>query len=178
MEGDTLHFASRGNRPGPEITLVQGNHLIEARIRADLAHQRSSVSVSGYDASAREVIDEEAGVDAILAEVSGGRIGPSVLEQVMGERRSFVVREAPITVGEARDWARAQMLHRCRQFVTVVGTTHGTPEMTVGSRLTLERVGEAFEGDGYYVTRVCQTYDLTNGHRTEFEAERATINST
>ena len=35
--------------------------------------------------------------------------------------------------------------------------------MVVGSRLTLERVGAPFEGDGYYVTRVRHTYDLAHG---------------
>jgi len=48
--------------------------------------------------------------------------------------------------------------------------------LTVGSRLTLERVGTPFNGPGYYVTRVCHTYDpKRNGLRTRFEAERATV---
>ena len=48
--------------------------------------------------------------------------------------------------------------------------------MVVGSRLTLERVGAPFEGDGYYVTRVRHTFDLIRGLRTRFEAERPTLN--
>ena len=67
------------------------------------------------------------------------------------------------------------MLRRARGFVTVRGLTNGSPEMRVGSLLTLERVGEVFNGGGYYVTRVRHTYDLTEGHRTHFEAERATV---
>jgi hypothetical protein len=45
----------------------------------------------------------------------------------------------------------------------------------VGSNLTLQRMGRPFEGAGYYTTHVCHTYDNTNGHRTRFIAERATI---
>jgi uncharacterized protein len=51
------------------------------------------------------------------------------------------------------------------------------PDLAVGSHLTLERAGAPFEGDGYYATRVRHSYDLQNGHRTRFEAERATVNS-
>jgi hypothetical protein len=40
----------------------------------------------------------------------------------------------------------------------------------------LQRVGSAFAGDGYYVTRVCHTYDLVRGLRTHFDAERSTVN--
>ena len=49
--------------------------------------------------------------------------------------------------------------------------------MVVGSQLKLDSVGAPFSGDGYYVVRVCHTYDLTNGYRTHFEATRPTINA-
>lgn len=57
-----------------------------------------------------------------------------------------------------------------------MGTTRGTPDMTVGSILDLRAVGKAFDGDGYYVTRVQHTFDLERGLRTHFEAERSTVN--
>jgi hypothetical protein len=46
----------------------------------------------------------------------------------------------------------------------------------VGSRLSLSLVGDPFEGDGYYTTRVRHTFDQTSGLRTHFEADRATVN--
>ena len=154
---------------------MRGNHLIDLEARADLAHQRTKVKVSGYDASAREHIEEEADSSAIQAEISGGRTGVSILETALGERISYRVREVPLTDSEARAFVRAEMLRRARAFVTVTGTTRGSPDMVVGSKLTLQRVGHPFDGGGYYVTRVCQVYDLTHGHRTHFEAERPTI---
>jgi phage protein D len=176
IQDDTLHFESRQNRTASSVTLVQGNHLIAAQIRADLAHQRTKVKVSGYDAKERDTIDEEATGDAIQAEVSGGKTGPQVLSQAFGERVSYRVREMPLADGEATAWAKNEMLRRARGFVTVVGTTRGTPDLVVGSRVKLERVGAPFEGEGYYVTKVCQSYDLSHGHRTHFEAERPTVN--
>jgi phage protein D len=171
----TLHFASRGNRVGTAITLVQGDDLIDVQLRADLSHQRTKVKVSGYDAQARGAIDEGAGSDAVQGEATGGRTGIAILQQAFGQRVSYRVRSDPLVSSEARAWARAEMLRRARSFVTVVGTTVGTPDLVVGSRLTLQRVGAPFSGGGYYATQVCQTYDLIDGYRTHFEAERATV---
>jgi phage protein D len=176
LEGDTLHFRDRGSRTGTEITLTQGNQLLEVRIRADLAHQRTAVRVSGYDARERDRIDEEAGSDAIEGETEGGSSGPKVLQRAFGERVSYRARDVPLTGDEAAAWARAEMLRRSRGFVTATGTTNGTPDMVVGSRLRLERVGRPFNGGGYYVTRVHHSYTRENGFRTAFEAERPTVN--
>lgn len=170
-----LFFQSRDKRDGAAITLVQGNHLIGGQARADLAHQRTKVVVTGYDAAAREAIHEEAGSADVRAEVATGLTGPDVLEQSAGERVSHLSRQAPLTAAEAAAWARAEMLRRARGFVTVSAITRGTPDLTVGSRLSLERMGRPFDGDGYYATSVCHTYDALSGHRTRFTAERATV---
>lgn len=175
VEDETLHFQSRARRRGTELTLVQGNELIALRVRADLAHQRTKVRVGGYDARGRERIDEAAEADTIQAEVSEGLTGPAVLERAFGERASYRVREVPLAAPEASAWARAEMLRRARSFVTASGVTRGSADLAVGSRLRLERVGRPFEGPGYYVTRVRHTFDLSNGFRTQFDAERPTI---
>lgn len=172
---DTLYFQTRDKRTATDVTLVQGNHILDIQARADLAHQRTSVKFGGFDAGGRESVDEEAGEEAINAEISGGLTGPALLERAFGERVSFRVREVPLKATEASAWVKAEMLRRARSFVTVTGITNGTPDMVVGSRLTLERVGTPFDGSGYYVTRVCHTYDSIDGHRTRFAAERATI---
>lgn len=173
----TLHFKARDRRGGPELTLVSGNDLVEVSVCADLAHQRTAVHVSGYDASARSRIDESADDAVVQAEISGGRTGPAVLAQAFGERISHRTRAVPLNTAEARAWAEAEMRRRARAFVTARGTTSGTPDLVVGSTLTLDSVGRPFDGPAYYVTHVCHSYDLTQGHRTWFEAERATVNT-
>jgi len=175
-DGRTLHMASRPKRSGTELTLVQANQLLSVRLCADLAHQRSEVVVTGYDASAADVIDERAQSDTIEAEISGGRAGPQIVKKALGATTTLRVREAALTGEEAQAWAKAEMLRRARRFVSVVGTTRGSPDMIVGSRLTLQQVGAPFEGSGYYVTRIRHTVDLVRGLRTYFEAERATVN--
>jgi phage protein D len=176
LDDTTLHFESRTARSGSEITLVAGNQLLEVQVRADLAHQRTKVKVSGYDAQARDQIEEESDGSAIQGEVQGGKTGPDVLQRAFGERVSHRVRDVPLVDAEATAWARAEMLRRARGFVTAAGTTNGTPDLVVGSKVNLDRVGAPFTGGGYYVTRVHHSYDRDSGFRTRFEAERATVN--
>src|SRR5262249_23215125 len=113
----------------------------------------------------------------IQAEVSGGRTGPQVLAQAMSPLNAHRVTTVPLVKAEAQAYAKAEMLRRARRFVTVRGVTSGSPEMIVGRPLTLNRVGNPFNGDGYYATRVRHTYDLHQGHRTYFNAERPTVNA-
>jgi phage protein D len=181
VRDDTLYFQTRGNRNATALTLVQGETLISAQMRADLAHQRSKVTVSGFDAQARDQISSDAGTSEIKAEVASGRTGQDVLKKAFaydeskGEGVTLRVREAPLKGGEADAWARAETLRRARSFVSVTGMTNGTPDLEVGSTLTLARVGRPFNGDGYYTTSVRHTWDRATGHRTHFEAERATL---
>lgn len=181
VRDDVLYFQSRGNRHGTALTLVQGHDLISVQLRADLAHQRIKAAVSGYDAQARDRINAEAGPNTIKAEIAGGRTGQDILKTAFGFDESkgqgvtLRVRETPLQGSEADAWARAETLRRARSFVSVVGMTNGTPDLEVGSTLTLARVGRPFSGDGYYTTRIRHTWDRATGHRTHFEAERATV---
>ena len=174
--GRTLHFRSRTSRRGSALTLVQGNQLLWSRVMADLAHQRSEVVVTGYDATKKEVIDQRAGKDTVKAEAAQGRTGPEILAKALGNSTTLRVRETALNGDEALAWARAEMLRRARGFVTVSGVAKGAPDMVVGSVLRLELIGAPFEGDGYYVTQVCHTFDHVQGLRTRFEAERPTLN--
>jgi phage protein D len=175
VDQDGLHFVSRDKRTATEVVLAEHRDLLACDLRADLAHQRTEVVVSGYDADARAVIEESAGADTVRAEVTGGRTGPEVLQGAFGDRPATRARDVPLTGAEARAWARAEMLRRCRGFVTGRVISNGNPTLVVGSRITLEGVGPAFEGSPYYATRVVHTYDLDHGHRTHVELERATV---
>lgn len=172
----TLHFATRDQRRGTAVTLTRGNELLAVSVRADLAHQCSSVQVSGYDARQREKIEASAPASTIQAEVSAGRTGPQTLTRAFGDLPGRKVRDVPVVEAEATAFAKAEMLRRSRRFVTVAGVTSGTPEMVVGSAVTLSRCGKPFDGGGYYVTRVNHQFDLAHGFRTGFDAERPTVN--
>lgn len=174
-QDDTLHMAARARRQGSRVTLIQGSSLLQVRLSADLAHQRSEVAVGGYDDALAESVDEQAGATDVAAESQGHTHGATVLERAFGERISHRVREVPLQGEQARAWAKAALLARARRFVRAVGVAEGHTGLQVGSQLRLERVTPLFEGDGYYVTRVKHQFDLTCGYRTHFEAERPWI---
>ncbi len=168
-----LHMATRDRRSSSPISLIQGGTLMQVRLRADLAHQRSKTVVGGFDDGQARAIDEEAGAEAIAAEAQGHTHGAQVLERAFGERASYRVREVPLQGAQATAMARAALLTRARRFITAQGVADGNTAIRVGSQLRLERVSPGFEGDGYAVTRVCHRYDQEQGYRTHFEAERA-----
>jgi phage protein D len=171
-----LHVATREQRPGTRVTLTRGSELVAVTARADLAEQCTAVHVSGYDATTRDAIETQAPASTVDAEITGGRTGPATLRRAFGDLPGRRVRDVPLAAAEARAVARAEMLRRSRRFVQVHGTTTGTPQLVVGSRVTLARCGRPFDGDGYYVTRVHHSYDLAVGLRTRFTAERPTVN--
>ena len=171
----TLCFRTREERSGTEVTLAQGTQLLQLEARADLAHQRTSVNVSGYDIAHRDSIDARADAVVVQAETGGGRHGPAVLQKAFGDRPAFRAREAPARAEEARAFARAEMQRRARGFVRIAGITRGTPDLMVGGKVALRRVAPPFSGGNYYVTRVLHTYDQTDGHRTHFSAERPMV---
>lgn len=173
VDGSTLHMATRDQRGSPTVTLIQGRNLRQARLRADLAHQRSAVLVSGYDDATEDPIDEEAGASDIAAEAQGHTHGAQVLERAFAEHKSYRVRDVPLTGEQARALAKAALLSRARKFVSVTGVAEGDTALKVGCLLKLERVSPLFEGEGWYVTRTRHEFDLVNGYLTHFEAERA-----
>lgn len=175
--GTTLGFKTRTKRTATEITLVQGNTLLEAQVRADLAHQRDTVRVTGFDNDSASAIESEAGPAVLQREVTGGRTGVSVLTKGLGAKDGVWAHRTPVNAGEATAWAEADYLRRARRFVRVDGVTSGTADLTVSSRLRLERVGPIFEGATYYTIAVHHSYDLNIGFRTRFSAERATVSA-
>lgn len=176
LDDENLNFSTRDKRQGTGLTLIRGTDLINVKVCADLAHQRTQIHVNGFDANRVEVIDERAGEEAISREIERGRTGISILQNAFGDRVSNRVMEVPLEASEAADWVAAEMRRRARRFVTVNAVARGIPDLMVGSILNLEQLGEPFNGDGYYATKVQHTFNLGEGHRTSFEAERATIN--
>ena len=177
LDSSTLHMATRDQRNGSAVTLIQGSSLMQVRLRADLAHQRSKVTVGGFDDAAEQMIDESADASAVEAEAQGHRHGITVLERAFAAQTSYRVRDVPLKDSEARALAKAALLQRARRFVSVSGMADGNPQIKVGSRLRLERVSPVFEGDGFYVIRVRHQFDRKIGYRTHFDAERAWIGS-
>lgn len=174
IEGSTLHFQARSRRNAGVIPLAYGANLRAFTALADLAHQRSTVRVSGWDVANKEAIDEEAGESVISGELDGLRSGSSLLEQSLAARHERIATNTPLTREEARALAEADYRRRARRFVTGTGVADGEAEVRVGSRVDLSGLGTYFDGE-YYVSRARHIFDLRDGHRTIFEVDRPGI---
>jgi phage protein D len=171
IDGTELHVQARARRRAGEVNLVYGQTLREFAVGADLAHQRTTVSVSGWDVGGKSAIDEQVGESAVQGELDGGASGPGLLQQKFGERAERIVHHMPLSSSEARACAQARLRALARRFVSGHGVAEGDARIRVGARVRLSELGPLFNG-AYYVCEARHTFDYRNGYRTLFGAER------
>lgn len=174
IEGETLHVQSRQRRRTGEVTLTYGEGLHEFAVTADLAEQRTSVAVSGWDVAGKSGIDATAAQSAVQSELNGDVSGASLLEQHFGRRPERLVHCIPLNDDEAQSLADARFREIARRFVSGRGLCEGDPRIRVGTHVSLRELGPMFDGK-YYVCEAKHTFDPYRGYRTEFRAERAGI---
>jgi uncharacterized protein len=173
IDNRTIYVQARSRRSHGTVTFTYGNDLLEFTVLADLAHQRTSVRVSGWDVAEKEAIDVEAGRSAISAEVDGYRGGSQVLE-ALAPRTERIALTTPLSRQEAQSVAEARYRARARGFVRGKGAVNGNARLRVGTTVELANIGPLFEGP-YYVTLARHTFDQIHGYRTLFHAERPGI---
>src|SRR5215471_4503745 len=168
MDGRTLHVQSHTSRNGGTVELTYGQNLLEFAVIADLAHQRTSVRVSGWDVGSKDKIDEETAESVISGELNGDTSGSSVLGRALAERKERIVSAVPLSQQEAKSMADARYRERARRFLKGRGAADGNPAIRVGSTVDVKGLGGLFSGK-YYVVLARHTFDLRYGYRTTFE---------
>jgi phage protein D len=171
-EGATLHAQARSRRDAGTVSLTYGKALRELSVLADVATQRTSVSVTGWDVDAKDPIEHEATASAIQPELNGDAGGAALLEQAFGARPERLVHTVPLTGQEAQALADARFRMQARRFVTASGTVEGDGRVRVGATLELLGLGPLFSGP-YYAVEVRHAFDSRLGFLTHFRAERA-----
>jgi phage protein D len=174
IEGGSLHAKSRSDRAGEVVDLSHGGQLREFRVLADLAGQRTSVTVSGWDVSAKDALSYEATESAISSELNGDRSGVSILQSALGARKETVAHTVPLSSAEAQSYAEAFFKMSSRRFVVGRGVAETSSKLRVGAFVNLARLGPMFTGK-YYLSEVRHLFDGMKGVRTEFTAERPGI---
>ena len=172
VDNRTLYAQARSRRKTSEVTLLYQSNLLEFSVLADLAHQRTSVKVCGWDVGNKEAIEETADKSVLGAELEGLHGGSEILGRALASRIERIATGVPLSKDEAQAMAKARYRERARRFVTGTGLANGEPKLRVGTLVTLQGLGTPFNGK-YYVTRARHTYDQTSGYRTDFDVERA-----
>jgi phage protein D len=170
VQDTTLNVQARSRRKGASVSITYGKQLREFTIAADLAHQRTSLIVSGWDVSAKQGLSYEAQPTAIQSELGGLLGGSALLQSALGNRTERIVHLTPRTQQEAQSLAESAYRMLARRFLTGQGVTEGDGRIRVGAQLTLDGLGPLFNGV-YYVCETRHVYDSANGFRTHFRVE-------
>lgn len=171
VEGNTLFAQSRRERNGSRIVSLRYEATLhEFTVTADLAQQRTSVTVSGWDTSAKSSIKHEATGQILQNELNGDESGVSILEAKIGARKEALAHTVPLSSQEAQSEAEAYLKMNARRFLVATGSTDGDARLHVGTVIDVSNVGSLFNGK-YTLTEVRHTFD-GSGLRTEFTAER------
>lgn len=174
MEGNTLNAKTHTDRGNGNLQMILGGKLHQFTVIADLAMQRTSVSVNGWDVSSKSALQHESDDSIISGELNGDTSGPSILQTAIGARKESLVHTIPLTSQEAQSTADAYFKMNARRFVVGHGIAETDINLRVGSNVDLTGVGQMFSGK-YYVTEVRHMFDRSRGLRTEFKAERPGI---
>ena len=171
MDGNTLNAQPRTGRGGGTLTLTYQDELREFSVLADLAHQRSSVAVNGWDVSSKSAIHAESSDSTIKGELNGDQSGANILASALGTRKESLTHTVPFDVARAQAEADSFFRLAARRFVTGRGVARPDGKIRVGATVDLQRLGPLFSGK-YYVSEVRHVFDGSGLFRSEFKAER------
>ncbi|MEP6925805.1 MAG: hypothetical protein ABI954_15165 [Pyrinomonadaceae bacterium] len=174
VSGKELNVKSRSSRGAEKIDLKYGGQLREFKVIADLAHQRTSVSVNGWDVQSKEAITHEAAKSILSGELGNDESGADILQKAFGERKEALAHTVPFAAQEAQDMAETYFKAAARRFTTGRGVAEPNAKLRVGTTVNLDGLGKLFNGK-YYVCDVAHVFDNAKGLRTEFGVERVGI---
>jgi phage protein D len=177
VSGTTLFAQSHTNRGGTPYQIRYKQALREFSVLADLANQRTSVTVGGWDVARKTAIAHQADDSVLAGELNGDASGSSVLAQALGTRAETLAHTAPLTDQEAQAQAESYFKMAARRFVVGRGLADTDIRLRAGNFVTIQGLGPLFSGK-YYLTVVNHLYDGIEGLRTEFTAEKPGLGKT
>jgi len=168
--GNELHASPRSQVQRPSLELIMNKQLHEVRVIADLAHQVSQVTVTGWDYQQGQTISATS--QSTSFGQGSGQTGKDWLMQALSARSEQMGQFSSLNQSEAQALADAEFIQRTRRFVVAHGTAEGNPGLRVGTWLTLKGLGPRFS-NSYYVTSAIHRFDIHRAYETEFTAESA-----
>jgi hypothetical protein len=168
--GQELQVSPRGDVKRGAVELELYSQLRRIRVTADLAHQVTEISSTGWnEVQGKRVKATSKGAHG---GPGSGRTGPSLVSQITNDRSEHVAHLVAATQDEAQAIADAEFDRRARRFVLVEGTCEGNPQLRVGTHVSLKGLSGRLDNT-YYVVRAVHRFDQRSGYLTDFEAEGA-----
>jgi phage protein D len=168
--GTELHASPRAQAQRNAMEIDYNSQMKEVRILADLTHQVTQISATGWDYAQGSRISVTSQTSSFGP--GSGQAGKDWLQQTLGPRSEQIARYTSLNSQEAQAMVNAEFAQRNRTFVVAHGVSEGNPNLRVGTFLTLGGVGARFSNT-YYVTSTVHRFDTHNGYSTKFCAECA-----
>jgi phage protein D len=165
-----LHATPRSQAQRNTIQLDMNSQLHEVRVMADLAHQVTQITATGWDFKQGQTISVTSQTTTLGP--GSGQAGTYWLPQAWGSRSEQLAQYAAVDQPDAQALVDAEFAQRSRRFVVARGVAEGNPMLRVGTYLTLTGLGPRFSNT-YYTTAAVHRFDTEKGYATEFTAECA-----
>ncbi len=169
---DRLEVAPVSEIQRQVIEMAMFHDLRSVRFIADLAHQVSEVTCSGWNPTTGMAVSGRSSGRSLGP--GRGRRGFDLLRDAVGERSEHVGHIPVTSDDEAQALADTVFDQRARGFVRAEGTATGHPSIRVGSHLQLRGVSSRFENT-YYVVSTHHRYAVQDGYLTDFTAESSAL---
>jgi phage protein D len=166
--GTELHATPRAQAQRNTIQLDMNSQLHEVRVVADLAHQVTQVTATGWDFNQGQTVSATSQTTALGP--GSGQTGKDWLQQALSTRSEQLAQFATLNQPDAQALVDAEYAQRARRFVVARGVAEGNPALRVGSWLTLTGLGPRFSNT-YYTSAATHRFDTDHGYQTEFTAE-------
>lgn len=173
LENGALKAKTRASRTDSGLELKQGSNLLEFRVTADLAHQRTALVVGGWDVSSKQAVSVRTDSSALSRIVDpSGKSGPQILQQAIGDRVETIAHIAPWDDNEARGEGKSRFCEMASSFVRGRARTVADARLAPGRTVKISDVGPWFAGV-YGIAQAEHRFDQSRGLWTEIVVERA-----
>jgi len=168
--GTELHASPRSQAQRNSIEIDLNSQLKEVRVIADLSHQVTQVTATGWDYTQGQRISVSSQTTSFGP--GTGQAGKDWLQQALSTRSEQLGQFTALTSSEAQALVDAEFAQRIRSFVVAHGVSEGNPNLRVGTYLQLVGLGPRFSNT-YYTTATVHHFDTQGGYQTRFRAECA-----
>ena len=134
----------------PSVTLEYGSTIREFEGEIDVRNQYANVKAFSWSYADQQIIEEEGQSPSISEEV--GNLSSDTLAEVIGLETLELRHSGKVVDQELRSWANAQFLRSALSKVRARVKIPGTTEIKVGDFITIQGMGDRFNGPAYVST--------------------------
>lgn len=139
------------------LTIEYGNNLLELNADLNAVNQLRSVTASAWDFTNQAINSGE----AANTFTGAGNLSTNELAEVIDLQEYKLQTSAALKEAELENWSKAQLVKAAYSKIRGKVKISGYPVLIPGKHITLEGVGNRFEGD-HFVSGVTQTLKKGN----------------